>query len=108
MRRSFVKEKRAVKTALFLLGRSVLCVTDVLLLCGIEGKVADGCNDRIDTAGEDTEEKICKGSTGVTFGLECRVVDDDATDPAEEEGKQKSCDLRIHGLILLSYVMPIL
>lgn len=49
---------------------SVLLVTDVLLLGGIEGEVADGSDQRIDAEGNDTQKQVSTGSAGVAGGLQ--------------------------------------
>jgi hypothetical protein len=70
--------------------KSVLLVTDVLFLGGIEEEVADGCNEGVNTHGDVCEKEICPRSRGEAFGLELGVVDNDASDKAEEEGKDEA------------------
>ena len=78
--------------------KSVLLVTDVLFLGGIEEEVADGCNEGVNTHGEVSKKEICPRSRGEAFGLELGVVDDDASDEAEEEGQDKAnYVLVVHG-----------
>ena len=70
--------------------KSVLLVTDVLFLGGIEEEVADGSNEGVNTKSDVSEKEIRPRSGGKAFGLQLGVVDDDASDKAEEEGKQKA------------------
>ena len=70
--------------------KSVLLVTDVLFLGGIEEEVADGSNEGVNTKSEVCKKEVCPRSRGKAFGLELGVVDDDASDKAEEEGQDKA------------------
>ena len=67
-----------------------LAIADVLFLVGIEGQVADGSNQGINAHGQEGQPEIGAGSAGVAFGLEGSVVDDDASDKAQEEGQQEA------------------
>ena len=71
-------------------GGLVLHIADVLFFCRIEGQIADRCYEVIDAESDDAEEEISRRSRSVTFGLILGVVDDEASDPAEEEGEQKA------------------
>ena len=68
----------------------VLLVADVSFLSGIESQVADGSDQGVDTAGDVTQNQVCPSSGGVACGLQGGVVDDQATDPAQEEGQQEA------------------
>lgn len=70
--------------------QSILSVADILVLGGIKGQVADGSNQRINTHRQIGEDEVSPRSGGKAFGLEGGVVDDDATDEAEEKGQQKA------------------
>lgn len=70
--------------------KSVLLVTDVLILSGIEEEVADGSNEGVNAKSDVSEKEIRPRSGGEAFGLELGVVDDDASDKAEEEGQDKA------------------
>jgi hypothetical protein len=70
--------------------KSALLVTDVLILSGIEEEVADGSNEGVNTKSEVCKKEVCPRSGGEAFGLELGVVDDDASDKAEEEGKDEA------------------
>ena len=70
--------------------KSVLLVTDVLILSGIEEEVADGSNEGVNTKSDVSEKEIRPRSGGKAFGLQLGVVDDDASDKAEEEGKDEA------------------
>ena len=77
--------------------KSVLLVTDVLILSGIEEEVADGSNEGVNTKSDVSEKEIRPRSGGKAFGLQLGVVDDDAADPTKEEGQQETDDvLGIH------------
>ena len=70
--------------------KSVLLVTDVLILGGIKEEVADRSNEGVNTHSDVGKKEICPRSGGEAFGLELGVVDDDASDEAEEEGQDKA------------------
>ena len=76
---------------------SVLLVADVLGLSGVEHQVADRSDEGINAAGDVAEDNISAGARGVTFGLQRGVVDNKASDPAEEEGQEETNDLVVHG-----------
>ena len=77
---------------------SQLCfeVTDVLVLVGIERKVANGSNKNVDTTGNGTPNKVTPGSALPTSGLEGAVVDDETTDGAKEESQQETNNVIVH------------
>ena len=79
----------------FLAKKLVLLVTDVLCLCGVEHEVADGSNQRVNTEGQVCEDEVCPGSGGPAFRLQGSVVDDNAADPAQEEGQQKTNEVLV-------------
>ena len=72
---------------------SILLVADVLGLCGIEEKVADGCNQRINTECHVGKDKVCQSSGGVAFRLEAGMVDDKAADPTKEKRQKKTNEI---------------
>ena len=81
----------------------VLLVADISFLGGIEGQVADGSNQGVDTEGQVGQNEVCPGSGGVALGLEGSVVDDEATNEAQEEGQQETNQVLItHYGVLLS------
>ena len=82
-------------------------VTDVAFLAGVELEVADRCNEHVDTAGDATKEKVCKGSGLPSLGLKRGVVDDKATDPAKEESEKETNQvIVVHFYRLLSIKLP--
>ena len=89
-------------------------VTDVLFLGRIKEKVADRSNEGVDTEGDGAENEVSPRSGGVAFGLEGGVVDDNAANPTEEEGKKETDELVVvNGIVVhdvnhLSYNMHIL
>ena len=96
-------EKAATRAAFFDVKRtSVLLVTDVLFLGGIEGKVADGSNQTVDTQSHHGQKQVATGSGGVALGLQGSVIDDQTTDPTQKEGQKKACDVVVHKHVLLS------
>ena len=81
----------------------VLLVANVGCLVGIEGQVADGSNQAIDAEGHHGQEEVCCGSAGVALGLQRSMIDDQATNPAQEESQQKTNQIVvIHYMFLLS------
>lgn len=72
--------------------RSILAIADVTGLGGIESQVADRRDQTVDTAGDDRQEHISKGSGCIAFRLQRRVVDDNASNPSKKEGQQKACE----------------
>jgi hypothetical protein len=82
--------------------RLVLLVADVLFLGGIEGQVADGSNENVNTAGDVTQNDVCTGSGGVSLGLEAGVIDDKAAEPTQEEGQQKANE----SVVIFHFVSP--
>ena len=71
----------------------VLLVTDVLFLIRIKSQVADGCNKSIDAESDDGKENVRSGSAGVSFRLQRGMVDDETTNPTQEESKQETNDI---------------
>ena len=78
-----------------LLYSSVTLPADVLFLGGIEGQVADSGNQAINTQGHYGQPEICTGSAGVALGLKLSVVDDNAANPTQEEGQQKTNEILV-------------
>lgn len=72
--------------------RSILAIADVTGLGGIKSQVADRRDQTVDTAGDDRQEHISKGSGCITFRFQRRVVDDNTADPSKKEGQQKACE----------------
>ena len=75
---------------------SVLLVTDISGLRGIEEEVADGGNQTVDAEGDCGQQDVSTGSAGETLGLQGSVVDDQAADPTQEEGEQKTSKVLIY------------
>ena len=71
----------------------VLLVADVLFLSRIEEQVADRSDQTVNSPSNSGEENVAAGSGGVAFGLEGRVVDDQAADPTQEEGQQEANEI---------------
>ena len=67
-----------------------LQITDVLFLVGIKEEVADGSNQGIDPHGKEAKEEIQTGSGSKTIRPQRRVVDDQAANPTQQEGQQKT------------------
>lgn len=77
----------------------VLLVADVLVLGGVEGQVADGSHDLVNSAGYDCEQDVAAGTGRPTLCLQGRVVDDETSDPSEEEGQEEACEILVfHGV----------
>ena len=70
-------------------------VADVLILGGVKEQVADRSNQRINAKGQVSQDEVHPGAAGVTFRLQVGVVDDDATDKAQEEGQQEANDILV-------------
>ena len=70
--------------------RSILLVTDVLRLSGIEHQIEYRCNEAVNSAGYDRKEEVATGSRGKAFGLKRTVVDDDTADESQEKCQQKT------------------
>ena len=81
---------KQVHQSVFYVSKLVLLVADVSFLSGIENQVADGSNQGVDTAGDVTQNQVCPSSGGVACGLQGGMVDDQAADPAQEEGQQEA------------------
>lgn len=73
----------------------VLLVADVLVLGGVEGQVADGSHDLVNSAGYDCEQDVAAGAGRPTLCLQGRVVDDETSDPSEEEGQEEACEILV-------------
>ena len=58
----------------------------------VKSQVADRRDQTVDTAGDDRQEHISKGSGCITFRFQRRVVDDNTADPSKKEGQQKACE----------------
>ena len=76
--------------ALFVCGL-LLYVADVLFLGGVEHKVADSNNDRVNAGPEKKEES--DGSGLEALGLEGGVVDDQRADRAKEPNEECANDV---------------
>lgn len=87
-------DKNAVKKV-----GSDLLVTDILCLVGAEAEVGKRSNEGVDTAGKVTPDEVRTGSGLVAFGLQLRVVDDETSEPTEEECKQET--FYVHNMISL-------
>ena len=81
--------------------KSVFFVSDVLYLCGIKEKIANGCNQTVDTKGDQGQENVRAGSGRIAFGLEAGVVDNQATNPSKEKGKQKTNEIVVLHVLFL-------
>lgn len=80
----------------------VLLVADVLGLGGVEGQVADGSHDLVDSEGHDCKQDVAAGAGCPTLYLQGRVVDDETSDPSEEESQEEACEILVSiGLTLL-------
>ena len=71
-------------------------VADVAGLVSIEGEVADRSNKAVDATSDHGKEEVCKSSASESFGLKRSVVNDQATDPTKEEGKQETSKICAH------------
>ena len=81
-------------------------VANVLFLGGVKAQIADGGNQAVQTEGDQRQEEVSGGSAGVAFGLQRRVVNDEAADETQEEGQQKTNQIVVgHCSILLSSKM---
>lgn len=78
-------------------------VADVGGLAGIENQVADGSDQLVDAEGDDVQEEISQRSGLPALRFEGGVVDDQATDPTQEEGKQETNEIVVvfHFQVLL-------
>ena len=93
----FLRPLRCMRSA----NQSVLFVTDVLSLCRIKDQIANGCNQTVNTKGDRGQEDVRQSSGRIALGLQAGVVDDQASDPTEEEGKQETNEIVvIHGVSL--------
>ena len=81
---------KQVHQSVFYVSKLVLLVADISFLSGIESQVADGSNQGVDTASDVTQNQVCPSSGGMACGLQGGMVDDQATDPAQEEGQQEA------------------
>ena len=73
-----------------LLKKSALLIADVLFLCRIEEQVADGSYKPVNSKGDHGQEDVRQRSRLEALGLERRVVDDQASDPAQKECQKKT------------------
>ena len=73
----------------------VLLVADVLGLGGVEGQVADGSHDLVDSEGHDCKQDVAAGAGCPTLYLQGRVVDDETSDPSEEESQEEACEILV-------------
>ena len=81
---------KQVHQSVFYVSKLVLLVADISFLSGIESQVADGSNQGVDTASDVTQNQVCPSSGGMACGLQGGMVDDQATDPAQEKGQQEA------------------
>jgi hypothetical protein len=84
--------------------KSILFVTDILFLCRIKGKIADRCNQGVDSASNITQNDISPGSGRITLGLERGMVDDQAADPTQEKGQKKANEIVVVHFMSLQVV----
>ena len=89
-------------TACAVLSKLVLLVADVFGLSRVKRQVADGSDQAVNAAGDVAEDEVSTGARGVALGLQRGVVDDKASDPAEEEGQEETNDFVVHGNISLN------
>ena len=68
----------------------VFLVADVLFFARIECEVADWRNQTVDTERDAGQEDVATRSWSESFGLQGSVIDDDATNPSQEECEQKA------------------
>jgi hypothetical protein len=72
---------------------SILFVADISLLGGIKEQIADRCNQSVDTKGNNREENVRQSSRRITLRFQRGVVDDNASDPTQEKGQQKTNEI---------------
>jgi len=86
--------------------RLLFDVADVGVLAGIEDQVANRSNQLVDTKGNNAQEEVGKRSGSPTLGFEGGMVDNQTTDKAQEEGKQKTNDIVVvfHLNVLLFFL----
>ena len=93
----------AATPAHFYVYKLVLLVANVLFLIGIESQVADRSHQTVDTTGNHGQEDVGTSSAGKAFGLQGGMIDNQATDPAQEKSQQKTNQIIvIHCDVLLS------
>lgn len=80
----------SVYKIVFIKSQSVFFVTDIFCFCGIEYEVADRCNKGVNAKGEVRKNEVCESSGCVAFGFQRSVIDDQTSDPTEEECKNKA------------------
>ena len=68
----------------------VFLVADVLLFRRIESKVADWSNQTVDAERDARQEDVATGSWREACGLQGSVIDNDTTNPSQEEREQKA------------------
>ena len=73
----------------------VLLIADVLGLGGVEGQVADGSHELVDSEGHDCKQDVAAGAGCSTLCLQGRVVDDETSDPSEEESQEEACEILV-------------
>ena len=85
---------------------SILLIADILFLSGVKGQIADRSNQAVDAEGDRGQEEVSAGSAGETLRFQGRVIDDQAADPTQEEGQQKTNEILIH--FLFSFLLELL
>ena len=73
-----------------LANRSVLFVADVLSLGGIKGQIADGRHQTVNAKGDHGQKDVRQRSGRVALRLQAGMIDDQASDPAQEKGEQET------------------
>lgn len=73
----------------------VLLVADVLGLGGVEGQVADGSHELVDSEGHDCKQDVAAGAGCPTLCLQGRAVDDETSDLSEEESQEEACEILV-------------
>ena len=72
---------------------SAVCIADISSLCGIKCKIADWCNQGINTKRDYGEKEICKCSWSVSLGLKAGVINYEASYPTKKKCKKKACKI---------------
>ena len=65
-------------------------ITDILLFARVEGEVANRSDQRVDTAGNYTQEEVCLCSGLISLRLQRGMIDDKTSPKAQEESEQKA------------------
>ena len=68
----------------------VFLVADILFFARVEGEVADRRNETVDAERDAGQEDVTTGSWSESFGFQGSVIDNDATNPSQEESEQKA------------------